>query len=46
MYTRTHVDLAAGFGTYVATAEGQKIFLKHGLLPGTQKIKLKSNQPN
>jgi ABC-type phosphate transport system, periplasmic component len=45
MYTRTHVDLAAGFGTYVATAEGQKIFLKCGLLPGTQKIKLKSNQP-
>jgi len=45
MYTRTHVDLAAGFGTYVATAEGQKIILKHGLLPGTQKIKLKSTQP-
>ncbi len=45
MYTRTHVDLAAGFGTYVATAEGQKIFLKRGLLPGTQKIKLKTNQP-
>jgi phosphate transport system substrate-binding protein len=45
MYTRTHVDLAAGFGTYVATAEGQKIFLKRGLLPGTQRIKLKTNQP-
>jgi phosphate transport system substrate-binding protein len=45
MYTRTHVDLAAGFGTYVATAEGQKIFLKRGLLPGTQKIKLKSSRP-
>jgi phosphate transport system substrate-binding protein len=45
MYTRTHVDLAAGFGTYVATAEGQKIFLKRGLLPGTQRIKLKSIQP-
>jgi ABC-type phosphate transport system substrate-binding protein len=45
MYTRTHVDLAAGFGTYIATAEGQKIFLKRGLLPGTQKIKLKTNQP-
>ena len=45
MYTRTHVDFAAGFGTYVATAEGQKIFLKRGLLPGTQKIKLKMNQP-
>lgn len=45
MYTRTHLDLAAGFGTYVATAEGQKIFLKRGLLPGTQRIKLKTNQP-
>ena len=45
MYTHTHVDLAAGFGTYVATAEGQKIFLKRGLLPGTQKIKLKTNEP-
>jgi len=45
MYTRTHVDLAAGFGTYVATAEGQKLFLKRGLLPGTQRIKLKSNLP-
>jgi phosphate transport system substrate-binding protein len=41
MYTRTHADLAAGFSTYVATAEGQKLFLKRGLLPGTQKIKLK-----
>ncbi len=45
MSTRTHVDLAAGFGTYVATAEGQKLFLKRGLLPGTQQIKLKSSQP-
>jgi phosphate transport system substrate-binding protein len=45
MYTRTQADLAAGFGTYVATTEGQKIILKHGLLPGTQKIKLKSTQP-
>jgi phosphate transport system substrate-binding protein len=45
MYSRGQVDLAAGFGTYVATAEGQKLFLKHGLLPGTQKIKIKSNQP-
>jgi phosphate transport system substrate-binding protein len=45
MYTRTHVDFAAGFGTYVATAEGQKIFLKRGLLPGTQRIKLKTNEP-
>ena len=45
MYTRTHVDLAAGFGTYVATAEGQKLILKRGLLPGTQRIKLKTNEP-
>jgi phosphate transport system substrate-binding protein len=43
MYSRSQVDLAAGFGTYVATAEGQKVFLKRGLLPGTQRIKLKSN---
>jgi phosphate transport system substrate-binding protein len=45
MYSRTNADLAAGFGTYVATAEGQKIILKHRLLPGTQKIKVKSTQP-
>jgi ABC-type phosphate transport system substrate-binding protein len=45
MYTRREVNLATGFGTYVATAEGQKLFLKRGLLPGTQKIKLRSNQP-
>jgi phosphate transport system substrate-binding protein len=45
MYTRGQVNLAAGFGTYVATAEGQKLFLNHGLLPGTQYIKLKTDQP-
>jgi len=45
MYTRGQINLAAGFGTYVATSEGQKLFLKHGLLPATQKIRLKSNQP-
>jgi phosphate transport system substrate-binding protein len=43
MYTRGKVDLAAGFGTYIATAEGQKLFLKRGLLPATQRIKLRSN---
>jgi len=43
MYTRGKIDLAVGFGTYVATSEGQKIFLKHGLLPGTQRINLKSD---
>jgi phosphate transport system substrate-binding protein len=46
MYTSGKVDLATGFGAYVATAEGQKLFLKHGLLPGTQRIKLKSDQPS
>jgi|WetSurMetagenome_2_1015567.scaffolds.fasta_scaffold10817_2 phosphate transport system substrate-binding protein len=45
MYTYAQVNLAAGFGTYVATSAGQKLFLNHGLLPGTQKIKLRSNQP-
>jgi ABC-type phosphate transport system substrate-binding protein len=44
MYTTGRIDLAAGFGTYVATSEGQKLFLKYGLLPGTQKIKLKSDR--
>ena len=45
MYTRGTVNLATGFGAYVATSEGQKLFLKHGLLPGTQRIALKANQP-
>ena len=31
MYTRGQVNLATGFGAYVATSEGQKLFLKHGL---------------
>jgi phosphate transport system substrate-binding protein len=44
MYTRGQVNLATGFGTYVATSEGQKLFLKYGMLPGTQRIKLKSNE--
>jgi phosphate transport system substrate-binding protein len=42
MYTHAKTDLAMGFGTYVSTAEGQKLFLKRGLLPGTQKIKLRA----
>lgn len=46
MYTRGQVDLATGFGAYVATSEGQKLFLKHALLPGTQRIKLRSNEPS
>jgi ABC-type phosphate transport system substrate-binding protein len=45
MYTKGQANIATGFGTYVATSEGQKLFLKRGLLPGTQKIKLRSNQP-
>ena len=45
MYTRGQINLATGFGAYVATAEGQKILLKHDILPGTQKIRLRSDQP-
>jgi phosphate transport system substrate-binding protein len=45
MYTRGQVNLAIGFGTYVSTSEGQKLFLKYRMLPGTQRIKLKSNEP-
>ena len=33
-------DVAAGFSSFVATTEGQRIFLDHGLVPGTQPIKL------
>lgn len=40
MYTRTRLDLAAGFATYIATIEGQNIILKCKLLPGTQHIKI------
>jgi ABC-type phosphate transport system substrate-binding protein len=43
MYTRSRVDLAAGFGAFVASPEGQKIILQHNLVPGTQKIKIKSD---
>jgi len=46
MYTRGRVNLAVGFGAYVATAEGQKIFLRYGLLPGTQHIRLRPGQPS
>jgi len=45
MYTGGRIGLATGFGTYVSTNKGQRIFLKYGLLPGTQKIRLKSNEP-
>ena len=42
MYTRSLFgDVGSGFGTYVANKEGQRIFLDHGLVPGTQPIRLK-----
>ncbi|MBI4428335.1 MAG: substrate-binding domain-containing protein [Ignavibacteriales bacterium] len=37
-------DLAAGFSSFVATSEGQRIFLNHGLVPGTQEIVLKKTR--
>lgn len=37
-------DLAAGFGSFVANKEGQKIFLQRGLVPGTQPIRLKPTE--
>ena len=45
MYTRGQINLAVGFGTYVAAAEGQKLFAQCGLLPARLRIKLKSTQP-
>lgn len=42
MYTRTQMDLAAGFATFVSTSEGQKLLLKRGILPATQHIKLRT----
>lgn len=42
MYTKSlRGDLAAGFGTFVANKEGQRIFLDAGLVPGTQPIRLR-----
>jgi phosphate transport system substrate-binding protein len=32
--------LGAGFITFVASSDGQKIIMNHGLVPGTQKIRL------
>lgn len=37
-------DLASGFSGFVATFEGQRIFLDHGLVPGTQEITLKKSR--
>jgi phosphate transport system substrate-binding protein len=45
MYTRSRGDLAAGFGTFIATSEGQNIIKQHNLVPGTQKIIIRSVQP-
>jgi phosphate transport system substrate-binding protein len=42
IYSRsTRGDLATGFTTFLATPEGQQIFLQKNLLPATQKIRLK-----
>lgn len=42
IYSRsTRGDLATGFTTFLATLEGQQIFLQKNLLPATQKIRLK-----
>lgn len=46
MYTKSlRGDLAAGFGTFVANKEGQRIFLDAGLVPATQPIRLRGGQP-
>jgi phosphate transport system substrate-binding protein len=34
-------SLASGFGAYVSHSDGQKLFLKRNMVPGTQKIKLR-----
>jgi phosphate transport system substrate-binding protein len=34
-------SLATGFGSYVSHADGQRLFLKRNIVPGTQIIKLK-----
>ncbi|MBI5463399.1 MAG: substrate-binding domain-containing protein [Ignavibacteriales bacterium] len=41
-YTKTErADLASGFLSFIASAEGQKVFLRRGLVPATQPIRLK-----
>lgn len=37
-------SLASGFGAYVSHSDGQKLFLKRNMVPGTQKIKLKGSE--
>ncbi|MCX6133212.1 MAG: substrate-binding domain-containing protein [Ignavibacteriales bacterium] len=34
-------SLASGFGSFVSHADGQRLFLKRNLVPGTQRIKLR-----
>ncbi len=42
-YCRTpYSNIAAGFASYVAGAEGQKLLLSKGVVPGTQHIHLRS----
>lgn len=36
--------LVSGFGSYVSNKDGQEIFLKRHLVPGTQPIRLKSSE--
>jgi len=46
LYNRSEgFDLAAGFTTFVATREGQQIFLQRGFVPGTQPIRLRPSAP-
>jgi phosphate transport system substrate-binding protein len=37
-------SFASGFGTFVATADGQRVFLEKGIVPGTQQIRLRSSE--
>ena len=42
VYSKTTAgDFATGFTSFLASPEGQKIFLEEGMVPGTQKIVLK-----
>ncbi len=45
MYSRPmQVDLATGFSAYVAGADGQRLFLRQNLVPGTQPIRLRPTE--
>jgi phosphate transport system substrate-binding protein len=37
-------SFASGFGTFVANKDGQRLFLKRNIVPGTQPIRLKAPQ--